>query len=120
MADVNLRMDFNARLCASEFCPSENGHTEINGRGVDGIEPAMQFKLLCDTLGLGNGYHMKSKLLEDMVVSEKIGFRKYLPVDTPKPRCLDFFPWAVVISVSSLRVPQPISWPNIRTSIWLQ
>lgn len=62
MADVNLRMDFNARLCASEFCPSENGHTEINSRGVDGIEPAMQFKLLCDTLGLGNGYHMKSKL----------------------------------------------------------
>ena len=79
--DVNLCMDFNARLCASEFCPSENGHTEINGRGVDGIEPAMQFKLLCDTLGLGNGYHMKSKLLEDMVVSEKIGFRKHLPVD---------------------------------------
>lgn len=78
--NVNLRMDFNARLCASEFCPSENGHTEINGRGVDGIEPAMQFKLLCDTLGLGNGYHIKSKLLEDMVVSEKIGFRKHLPI----------------------------------------
>lgn len=79
--DVNLRVDFNARLCASEFCPSEYGHTEINGRRVDGIEPAMQFKLLCDTLGLGNGYHMKSKLLEDIVVSEKIGFRKHLPVD---------------------------------------
>lgn len=79
--DVNLRVDFNARLCASEFCPSEYGHTEINGRGVDGIEPAMQFKLLCDTLGLGNGYHMESKLLEDTLVSEKIGFRKHLPVD---------------------------------------
>ena len=79
--DVNLHMDFNARLCTSEFCPSEHGHTEINDRGVDGIEPAMQFKLLCDTLGLGNGYHMKSKLLEDTVVSEKIGFRKHLSVD---------------------------------------
>lgn len=79
--DVNLRVDFNARLCASEFCPSEYGHTEINGRGVDGIEPAMQFKLLCYTLGLGNGYHMESKLLEDTLVSEKIGFRKHLPVD---------------------------------------
>lgn len=79
--DVNLHMDFNARLCTSEFCPSEHGHTEINDRGVDGIEPAMQLKLLCDTLGLGNGYHMKSKLLEDTVVSEKIGFRKHLSVD---------------------------------------
>lgn len=79
--DVNLHMDFNARLCISEFCPSEHGHTEINDRGVDGIEPAMQFKLLSDTLGLGNGYHMKSKLLEDTVVSEKIGFRKHLSVD---------------------------------------
>lgn len=79
--DVNLRVDFNARLCASEFCPSEYGFTEINGRRVDGIEPAMQFKLLCDTLGLGNGYHMESKLLEDTLVSEKIGFRKHLPVD---------------------------------------
>lgn len=79
--DVNLRVDFNARLCASEFCPSEHRHTEINGRGVDGIEPAMQFKLLCYTLGLGNGYHMESKLLEDTLVSEKIGFRKHLPVD---------------------------------------
>ena len=68
--DVNLRVDFNARLCASEFCPSEYGHTEINGRRVDGIEPAMQFKLLCDTLGLGNGYHMESKLLKNTVVSE--------------------------------------------------
>lgn len=79
--DVNLHMDFNARLCTSEFCPSEHGHTEINDRGVDGIEPAMQFKLLSDTLGLGNGYHMKSKLFEDTVVSEKIGFRKHLSVD---------------------------------------
>lgn len=68
--DVNLRVDFNARLCASEFCPSEYGFTEINGRRVDGIEPAMQFKLLCDTLGLGNGYHMESKLLKNTVVSE--------------------------------------------------
>lgn len=79
--DVNLRVDFNARLCASEFCPSEYGLTEINGRRVDGIEPAMQFKLLCDTLGLGNGYHMESKLLKNTVVSEKIGFRKHLSVD---------------------------------------
>ena len=79
--DVNLRVDFNARLCASEFCPSEYGFTEINGRRVDGIEPAMQFKLLCDTLGLGNGYHMESKLLKNTVVSEKIGFRKHLSVD---------------------------------------
>lgn len=79
--DVNLCVDFNARLCASEFCPSEHRHTEINGRRVDGIEPTMQFKLLCDTLVLGNGYHMESKLLKNTVVSEKIGFLKHLSVD---------------------------------------
>ncbi len=79
--DVNLRVDFDARLRASELCPSEHGHAEVDGRGVDGIEPAVQLKLLRDTLGLGNGYHVEGKFLEDTVVSEKIGLREHLPVD---------------------------------------
>ena len=79
--DVNLRMDFDAGLGASELSPSEHGHAEVDGRGVDGIEPAMQLKLLRDTLGLGNGHHVEGKPLEDTVVSEKIGLREHLPIN---------------------------------------
>ena len=79
--DVNLRVDFDARLGASELCPSEYRHAEVDGRGVNGIEPAVQLKLLRDTLGLGNGYHVEGKLLKNTVVSEKIGLREHLPID---------------------------------------
>ena len=79
--DVNLRVDFDSRLGTSELSPSEHGHAEVDGSGVDGIEPAMQLKLPCDTFGLGNSHHVEGKLLEDMVVSEKIGLREHLPVD---------------------------------------
>ena len=41
----------------------------------------MQFKLLRDTSGLGNGHHVKSKLLKDTMVSESIGLRQHLSVD---------------------------------------
>ena len=79
--DINLRVDFDERLNASKLSPSEHGHEEVDGRGVDGIEPAMQIKHFCDTLALGNGYQVEGKLLEDMEVSEKIGLREHLPVD---------------------------------------
>ena len=79
--NVNLRVDFDSRLCTSELCPSEHGHAEVNGGGVNGIEPAVQFKLPCDTFGLSNSHHVEGKLLEDAVVSEKIGLREHLPVD---------------------------------------
>ena len=79
--NVNLSVDPDARLCASELCPSEHGHTEVDSGGVDGIEPAMKFELLCDTFGLGNGNHVKGKLLKDVMVSERIGLRQHLSVD---------------------------------------
>ena len=79
--DVNLSMNPDARLGASELSPSEYGHAQVNGRGVNGIESAMQFKLLRDTSGLGNGHHVKSKLLKDTMVSESIGLRQHLSVD---------------------------------------
>ena len=79
--DVNLGVDPDARLCASELCPSEHGHTEVDSGGVDGIEPAMKFELLRDTFGLGNGNHVKGKLLKDVMVSERIGLRQHLSVD---------------------------------------
>ena len=79
--DVNLRVDLDARLRASELSPSEHGHAEVDGSGVNGIEPAMQLELLRDTSRLGNGHHVECKLLEDAVVSEKIGLREHLPVN---------------------------------------
>ena len=79
--DVNLRVDLDSRLSTSELSPSEHGHAKVDGRGVNGIEPAMQLKLPCDTFGLSNSYHVECKLLEDAVVSEKICLREHLPVD---------------------------------------
>ena len=79
--DVNLSMDPDARLGASELCPSEYGHAEINSRRVDGIESSMQLELFRDTSGLGNSHHVESELLKDAMVSEGIGLRQHLSVD---------------------------------------
>ena len=79
--DVNLRVDSDARLGASKLSPSKHGHAKVDGSGVNGIEPAVQLKFLRDTFGLSNCHHVEGKLLEDMVVSEKIGLREHLPVD---------------------------------------
>ena len=79
--DVNLSMDSDARLGASELSPSEYGHAQVNGRGVNSIESAMQFKLLRDTSGLGNSHHIESELLKDAMISETVGLRQHLSVD---------------------------------------
>ena len=84
--DVNLGVDPDARLCASELCPPEHGHTEVDSGGVDGIEPAMKLELLRDTFGLGNGNHVKGKLLKDVMVSKRIGLRQHLSVDGLMPK----------------------------------
>ena len=79
--NVNLGVDSDTRLCTSEFCPTKYRHTKVDGRGIDSIESSMQFKLLREASGLGNGHHMKGKLLKDSVVSESAGFGQHLPVD---------------------------------------
>ena len=79
--DVNLSMDPDARLRASELCPSEYGHAEVNSRRVNGIEPSMQLELLRDAFGLGNSHHVESELLKDMMVSEGIGLGQHLSID---------------------------------------
>ena len=79
--DVNLGMDPDARLCASELCPSEYGHAEVDCSGVDGIEPAMKLEFLRDASALGNRHHVESELLKDAVVSERISLRQHLSVD---------------------------------------
>ena len=79
--DVNLSMDPDTRLGASKLCPSEYGHAQVDGSGVDGIELAMQFELFCNASGLGNGHHVESELLKDAMVSESVGLRQHLFVD---------------------------------------
>ena len=79
--NVNLGVDSDTRLCTSKFCPTEYRHTKVDGSGIDGIESSMQFKLLREASGLGNGHHVKGKLLKDTVVSESVGFGQYLSVD---------------------------------------
>ena len=79
--DINLSMDPDARLCASELCPSEYGHAEINCRRVDSIESSMQLELLRDASGLGNRHHVESELLKDTMVSESVGLGQHLSAD---------------------------------------
>jgi len=79
--NVNLGVDSDTRFCTSKFCPAKYRHTKVDGRGIDSIESSMQFKLLREASGLGNGHHMKGKLLKDAVVSESAGFGQHLPVD---------------------------------------
>ena len=79
--DVNLSMDSDARLGASKLCPSEYGHAQVDGSGVDGIELAMQFELFCNASGLGNRHHVESELLKDAMISETVGLRQHLSVD---------------------------------------
>ena len=78
--DVDLRVNLDARLGAAELRPLEHRHTEVDGGRVDGIEPAVQFKLSRNPLGLGNGHHVEGKLLKDPVVSEIVGLGKHLLV----------------------------------------
>lgn len=78
---ISLRMDSDARFRASELCPSEHSHTEVDGHGVDGIESTMRFELLRDSFGLSLGYHVKGKLLKYPVVSERIRLGQHLPID---------------------------------------
>ena len=79
--DVNLCVNLDAGLGSSELRPAEYGQAKVNGRGVHGIEPAVQLKRLCDALALCNGDHVKGKLLKDAIVPEVVGPGQHLPVD---------------------------------------
>jgi len=79
--DVNLGVNLDAGFGTPEFCPTKYRYAEVDDCGIDSIEPTMQFKLLREAPGLGNGDHVKGKLLENPVVSESAGFGQHLPVD---------------------------------------
>jgi len=79
--DINLSMNLNAGLCAPELCPSKDRHAQVDGSGINGIEPSVEFKLFSDTFGLGNRHNVKGKLLKDTRVSEAVSFVKNASVD---------------------------------------
>lgn len=79
--DINLCMNLDAGLCAPELCPSKNRHAQVDGSGINGIEPSMEFKLFGDTFGLSNRNNVKGKLLKDFRVSEAVRFGKNASVD---------------------------------------
>lgn len=74
--DVNLGMDFDARLGTTEMSPTEDGHTDVDYCGIDSVEASVKFKLHGDTPLLGKKHHMESELLEDSRVSKHICFRE--------------------------------------------
>ena len=71
--DVNLCMDSDARLGASECSPSKYSKTEINRGGVNGIESTMKFKLLGDSSLLSLADHIEGELFKYSVISESVG-----------------------------------------------
>ena len=79
--NIHLRVDFDARLRASELCPAKERHAEVDSRRVHGIEPAVQFKLPCNPSLLRKEYHVEGKLFKDLIVSEVVGLGKCTLVD---------------------------------------
>jgi len=79
--NINLRMNLNTGLCASELCPSKDRQTQVDGSGVNGIKSSMKFKFFGDTFGLSNRHNVKSKLLKNPRVSESVNYGKYTSVD---------------------------------------
>lgn len=80
-SNINLSMNLDTRLCASELCPPEDRQTQVYGSGINGIEPSVEFKFFGDTFGLGNRHNVKGKLLKNSRVSKVVRFRKNASVD---------------------------------------
>lgn len=74
--DIHLSVDLDARLRASELRPKKERHAEVDGRGVHGIEPPVQFKLSGNPSLLRKEHHVEGKLLKDTVVPEIISLGK--------------------------------------------
>lgn len=70
--NINLGMKLDSGLCTSELCPFKDRHAQVDGSGVNGIEPSVELKLFGDTLGLGDRHNVKSKLLKDSWVSLRL------------------------------------------------
>ena len=79
--DIQLSVDFDARLRTSELRPFKERHTEVNSRRVHSKEPAVQLKLFGDSSLLCEEHHVEGKLLKDAVVPEVVSLGKRTLVD---------------------------------------
>lgn len=81
--NIKIRMPILADvgLGASEMCPSEDGHAEVDGCGIDSVETSVEFKLIGDSPLLGNRYHVERILLEYSGVAEHVCLREGVPDD---------------------------------------
>lgn len=70
--DVNLGVDFDAGLGATEVRPKEKRHAKVDCGGVNSIKPSMQLELLRETSFLRKGGHIRSELLEDTWVANRV------------------------------------------------
>lgn len=77
--DVNPCMYFDARLCATEERPLEDGHTEVDGSEVDCVKPTMQLKFFGNPPLLRERNHIEREVLEYPSVTEHVGLRKSVP-----------------------------------------
>jgi hypothetical protein len=77
----NLRMNLDARHCASELSSSKNRHAQVDSSGINGIEPFVEFKLFCGKFSLSNRGYVKNKLFKDTRISEAVSFEKNTFVD---------------------------------------
>ena len=78
--DVNLCMNPDAGLCASEVRPEEERHAEVDGSGVNRIKASMQFEILGDASFLRKGNHKKSVFFENTRVTKHVRFGEHVPV----------------------------------------
>ena len=61
--------------------PSEYREAKVDGRGVNSIEPAVQFKLSGDAFALGQCNHVEGEFLKDNIIPDRICPGQGLPAD---------------------------------------
>ena len=79
--DVNLGMNLDAGLSATEVRPKEKRHAKVDGGGVNSEETPVQFELFGDAFLLCKRHHIESKFLKDKRVAEHVRVGKSAPAD---------------------------------------
>lgn len=74
--DIIESVNFDPTFCLAEAGPPKETHTQVYSSGVEGIEPAGNFKFPCYSLVLGNGYHLVSEFFKDLAVSVCVSLGK--------------------------------------------
>ena len=83
---VKQRVDFDSSLGLPEVSPLEQAQTEVDSRGVEGIELSVQDELPVKPLTLCKVDHVAGELLEDPVVPVGIGISDVAQLDVAAPK----------------------------------